>query len=203
VTPGTPYDSRRASASAALLVVVIALTMQTGSALAARLIESVGVVGALWLRTALAALLLGAIRPRSVRLPPVPDRLPVAALTVTLLVMNLSFYAAISRAPLGVVVAVEFLGPLAVAVLGSRRPVDFVWVGLAGVGVVLLAGPTSDVSTTGLLFALCAACAWRAGTTCPCCPTSSAPSTPNTAPTPRRPWRRCATKDSRRWWRVP
>ncbi|MBN2204574.1 MAG: EamA family transporter [Thermoleophilia bacterium] len=162
MTPGTPHDSRRASASAALLVVVIALTMQTGSALAARLIESIGVVGALWLRTALAAVLLGAVRPRSVRLPPVGDRLPVAALTVTLLVMNLSFYAAISRAPLGVVVAVEFLGPLAVAVLGSRRPVDFVWIGLAGLGVVLLAGPTSDVSTTGLLFALCAACAWAA-----------------------------------------
>ncbi len=160
MTPATPHDSRRASASAALLVVVIALTMQTGSALAARLIESVGVVGALWLRTALAAVLLGVIRPRLVRLPPVADRLPVAALTVALLVMNLSFYAAISRAPLGVVVAVEFLGPLAVAVMGSRRPVDFVWIGLAGLGVVLLAGPTSDVSTTGLVFALCAACAW-------------------------------------------
>lgn len=162
MTPRDPHDERRASASAALLVVVIALTMQTGSALAARLIASVGVVGALWLRTAIAALLLGALRPRTVRLPPPGDRLPVAAVTVALLVMNLSFYAAISRAPLGVVVAVEFLGPLAVAVAGSRRPLDFVWVVLAGAGVALLAGPTSDVSTAGLLFALLAAGAWAA-----------------------------------------
>ncbi len=136
--------------------------MQTGSALAARLIESVGVIEALWLRTAIAALLLGALRPRSLRLPAARDRLPVVALTVALLVMNLSFYAAIARAPLGVVVAVEFLGPLAVAVAGSRRPVDFVWIALAGAGVALLAGPTSDISTTGLLLALCAACGWAA-----------------------------------------
>lgn len=162
MTSGTPHDSRRASASAALLVVVIALTMQTGSALAARLMAAIGVIGALWLRTALGALILVVLRPRSVRPPPPGERVPVGALTVTLLVMNLSFYAAISRAPLGVVVAVEFLGPLAVAVLGMRRPLDLVWVALAGVGVTLLAGPRSDVSTTGLLFALAAACAWAA-----------------------------------------
>ncbi len=162
MTPAAPHGSRRASASAALLVIVIALSMQTGSALAARLIESVGVIEALWLRTAIAALLLGALRPRSLRLPAVRDRLLVVALTVALLVMNLSFYAAIAKAPLGVVVAVEFLGPLAVAVMGSRRLVDFVWIALAGAGVALLAGPTSDISTTGLLLALCAACGWAA-----------------------------------------
>jgi inner membrane transporter RhtA len=162
VTSPIQHESRRDSGSAALLVIVIALTMQTGSALAARLIESVGVVEALWLRTAIAAVLLSALRPRSLRLPAAGQRWPVASLTIALLVMNLSFYAAIARAPLGIVVAVEFLGPLAVAVLGSRRPLDFVWILLAGAGVALLAGPTSDVSTTGLLLALCAAASWAA-----------------------------------------
>lgn len=162
MTSGHPIPGRRTAGSAALLVVVIALSMQTGSALAGRLIESAGVVETLWLRTAIAAAILAALRPRSLRVPAAGDRLPLAALTLALLLMNLSFYAAISRAPLGIVVAVEFTGPLAVAVIGSRRVVDFVWIALAGVGVVLLAGPTSSVSTLGLLLALCAAGGWAA-----------------------------------------
>jgi inner membrane transporter RhtA len=151
---------RRAGGSAAFLVIVIALSMQTGSALAGRLIEAAGVVEALWLRTALAVAVLAALRPRSLRLPPRADRPAIAGLTIALLVMNLSFYAAIARAPLGVVVAVEFLGPLAVAVFGSRRPLDLVWIVLAGGGVALLAGPSSDVSPLGLGLALCAASSW-------------------------------------------
>ena len=152
--------TRRTAGSAALLVVVIALSMQTGSALAGRLIESTGVIETLWLRTAIAAAILAALRPRSLRIPAAGDRLPLAALTLALLLMNLSFYAAISLAPLGVVVAVEFTGPLAVAVIGSRRAIDFIWIALAGVGVVLLAGPTSSVSTAGLVLALSAAAGW-------------------------------------------
>lgn len=156
------FGGRRSAGSAALLVVVIALSMQTGSALAGRLIETAGVVETLWLRTAIAAAILAALRPRSLRRPRAEDRLPLAALTLALLFMNLSFYAAISRAPLGIVVAVEFIGPLAVAVIGSRRPLDFVWIGLAALGVFLLAGPTSAVDTGGLLLALCAAACWAA-----------------------------------------
>jgi inner membrane transporter RhtA len=158
--PRTP--GRRTAGSAALLVVVIALSMQTGSALAGRLIESAGIVETLWLRTAIAAAILAALRPRSLRVPAVGDRLPLAALTIVLLLMNLSFYAAISRAPLGIVVAVEFTGPLAVAVIGSRRPVDFVWIVLAGMGVLLLAGPSSSVDPLGIALALCAAAFWAA-----------------------------------------
>jgi inner membrane transporter RhtA len=76
--------------------------------------------------------------------------------------MNFSFYEAISRAPVGIVVAVEFLGPLGVAIAGSRRLLDLVWVALAGVGVGLLARPTGSVVLLGLLFALVAAACWAA-----------------------------------------
>lgn len=145
-----------------MLVIVIALSMQTGSALATRVIGSVGIVEALWLRTAIAAMILVALRPRSLRLPRAGDRLPIVMLTLALLAMNLSFYGAISNAPLGIVVAVEFLGPLSVAVLGSRRPLDFVWIVLAGAGVALLGGPTSSVSTLGLALSLLAATWWAA-----------------------------------------
>ena len=118
---------RRGPLLAPLLVVAIAFMMQSGSALATKVIGAVGVVDALWLRTAIAALILIAVRPRSLRLPPRGQRRTVALLALALLGMNLSFYGAISVAPLGIVVAIEFTGPLVVAVLGSRRPVDFVW----------------------------------------------------------------------------
>jgi inner membrane transporter RhtA len=85
----------------------------------------------------------------------------VAALGVVLVSMNLSFYEALDRAPLGVVVTVEFLGPLAVAVLGSRRPLDLFWVGLAGVGVALLAnGGGHGAHPAGILLAAVAGFFW-------------------------------------------
>ena len=145
-----------------VLVVVVGLLMQAGSAVAVLVIDSVGVVEALWLRTVLAAVILAAVRPRLVRLPARGDRLLVVALVVSLVAMNLSFYEAISRAPVGIVVAVEFLGPLGVAIAGSRRWLDVVWVALAAVGVVLLARPSGSVGVAGLLFALCAAVWWAA-----------------------------------------
>ncbi len=141
---------------------VIAASMQVGSALAVKVIGSVGIIEALWLRTAVAALLLVAVRPRSLRLPARGHRRPVVALTLALLAMNLSFYGAISHAPVGIVVAIEFLGPLAVAVIGTRRAVDFVWVALAGAGVFVLAGPAGSVSALGLGLSLAAAVGWAA-----------------------------------------
>jgi inner membrane transporter RhtA len=134
--------------------------MQAGSAVAVMVIHGVGVAEAVWLRTALAAAMLALARCRSLRLPQKGERLVLLALTLSLVAMNLSFYEAISRAPVGIVVAVEFLGPLGVAVAGSRRLLDVVWVVLAGLGVALLARPNGSLSLTGLGFALLAAVCW-------------------------------------------
>jgi inner membrane transporter RhtA len=76
--------------------------------------------------------------------------------------MNWSFYEAINRLPLGVAVTIEFVGPLAVAVAGSRRRLDIVWIVLAGGGVLLLAtrGGGSDVHAAGIVLVLIAATCW-------------------------------------------
>ena len=157
-----PTAGRRDSTTAIVLVVSVGLLMHAGSALAVKVIDSVGVYEALWLRTALAALLLALVRPRWVRLPGKGDRAVLLALTISLVAMNLSFYQAISRAPIGVVVAVEFLGPLGVAVAGSRRLLDLLWVALAALGVGLLVRPSGAIALSGLLFALSAAACWAA-----------------------------------------
>jgi len=156
-----PEGGRRNAAFAAALVVVLTISIQTGSALAVRVIESVGVVEALWLRTAFAALILVAVRPGALRrLPPKGHRLPLAALALALFLMNLSFYGAISRVPVGIVVAIEFVGPLGVAVLGTRRKLDWLWIVLAGAGVVVLAGPSGAATGLGVLLALAAGACW-------------------------------------------
>jgi inner membrane transporter RhtA len=77
--------------------------------------------------------------------------------------MNWSFYEAIARIPLGIAVTIEFAGPLLVAVIGSRRPLDVVWVALAGAGIVILVGPGGGaVDPLGVAFALAAATCWMA-----------------------------------------
>lgn len=157
---GPGQEGRGAAGRAVAIVVIIALSFQLGSALAVKVIQSVGVVEALWLRTAIAAAILACVRPRTLRLPPRGRRLRLAALTLALLGMNGSFYLAISHAPVGLVVAIEFTGPLVVAVLGSRRKLDYLWIGLAGAGVVVLAGPSSSVSALGLALSLLAAFFW-------------------------------------------
>ena len=159
--PRAPHPSRRDAAFAGALVVVLTLSIQVGSALAVKVIDSVGVFEALWLRTAFAALILVLARPRSLlRLPPKGHRLPLAALALVLFIMNLSFYAAISRIPVGIVVAIEFLGPLGVAVIGTRRRLDWLWIVLAGLGVVVLAGPSGAATGLGLVLALAAGVCW-------------------------------------------
>jgi inner membrane transporter RhtA len=86
-----------------------------------------------------------------------------AAFGVALGLMNWSIYESIDRIPLGVAVTIEFAGPLAVAVIGSRRPLDGLWIVLAAAGILLLADPGGgSVDGLGVLFALTAAVCWAA-----------------------------------------
>jgi inner membrane transporter RhtA len=144
------------------MVMAAAVSVQFGAALGATLFDELGPGGASLLRQAFAAAILLALwRPR-VRSYSAADLRLAAAFGVALGLMNLCFYEALDRIPLGVCVTIEFIGPVAVAVLFSRRPLDFVWVALAVAGIVLLADPfgSGGVDPTGLVLILAAAACW-------------------------------------------
>ncbi len=152
-----PVGRKRAAAVG--LVVIAAVSPQIGAALAVTLFDQLGPAGAAFLRLAFAAIVLWAIwRPRLAG-----DLRLAGAFGVALGLMNWSFYEAIARIPLAVAVTIEFTGPLLVAVLGSRRPLDVVWVALAAVGIVLLVDPGGgSLDPAGVGFALVAAACWMA-----------------------------------------
>jgi inner membrane transporter RhtA len=160
---------------AAVLVVVGMGTVQIGAALAKSLFETVGPTGVVFLRVGFAALILVALsrpslgslrRARAFRRSFRRDAGAVIAFGLVLAFMNLSFYSSIARVPLGVSVTVEFLGPLAVAVAGSRRPLDVLWALVAAAGILLLApvpvGDTLRLDPVGLALAGLAGVLWAA-----------------------------------------
>ena len=146
--------------SGALVVGAIA-SVQFGSSLAATLFARVGSNGTVLLRLFSAAIVLLALwRPR-LRGRARHELLLAGAFGLVLAAMNLSFYAAIARIPLGIAVAIEFAGPLTVAVAGSRRRLDLLWVGLALCGILALTrGSAHALDAAGVAFALVAACMW-------------------------------------------
>jgi inner membrane transporter RhtA len=145
------------------LVVGSIASVQFGSALATKLFVDVGPGGAVLLRLASASIVLFAIwRPR-LRGRERRELWLAGLFGVVLAGMNLSFYSAIDRIPLGIAVAIEFVGPLAVAVGGSRRRIDLVWISLAAVGILALThGGTQGLNALGVAFALVAGCLWGA-----------------------------------------
>ncbi len=135
--------------------------MQAGAALAKSLFDELGPPGVVLLRLFFGAVAVWALRSPRLRTRSQTELLAAVALGVVLACMNLAFYESLQRLPLGVAVTVEFIGPLAVAVIGSRRPIDLLWVALAAAGVALLAeSPGDDVSTLGLFFAALAGVFW-------------------------------------------
>jgi len=145
------------------LVVAAVTSLQFGAAFAVTLFDELGPAGAAFARLAIAAVVLLAIwRPRLRGHEPADLR--VAALFgITLGLMNWAIYSAMDRIPLGIAVTIEFAGPLGVAVVASRRPLDLLWVALAATGIVLLADPGGgSLDALGVAFALLAAAMWAA-----------------------------------------
>jgi inner membrane transporter RhtA len=141
------------------LVLLGIITVQLGSALAKQLFVEVGSFGTVALRLFFAAAVLMLVWRPSLRLPRETWTV-VLSYGVILGLMNLCFYLSLSRIPLGIAVTVEFLGPLAVAIGGSRRWLDALWAALATGGVVLLMEGGGTVDMIGLLFALAAGVFW-------------------------------------------
>lgn len=145
----------------ALLTSMVALAL--GTSLAKQLFPVIGAQGTTTLRLGFSALvLLLATRTWRHRLPR-QDWWVVLRYGVTLGVMNLMFYMAIRTIPFGVAVAIEFCGPLAVALFSSRRRIDYLWIACAVAGLLLLLpirGAAGSLDPAGVLFALAAATCW-------------------------------------------
>lgn len=143
-------------------VLLSILSVQGGAALAKGLFPVLGSTGTVGLRIGLsAAILLAAFRPRLHRLTAEQWRV-VLPYGVVLGVMNLVFYHSIARIPLGLAVTIEFIGPLSVAVFGSRKLIDVVWVVLAGAGIALITPWTAGrgVDAVGVALAFAAGVGW-------------------------------------------
>jgi inner membrane transporter RhtA len=146
------------------MVLFSTFCVQGGAALATTLFDEVGPAGSVLLRTFFCALVLVLIWRPPVRGLPRPAVRLVLAFGVSFAVMNLCFYEALDRLPLGIAVTLEFTGPLAVAVLGSRRRLDLLWVAAAALGIVLLSGGFGGegIDPLGAALALLAGVAWAA-----------------------------------------
>jgi inner membrane transporter RhtA len=163
-SPRRAGDALRPSVSivavAPLLFVCGAIAQYVGAAWAVELFDHVAPESVAWLRVCGAALvLLLVVRPwhREWSLPLVRS---AATFGVATALMNMSFYLATDRLPLGTTVAIEFIGPIAVAGLASRSLSSWVSLGLAAIGVVLVSGAQWSDHAVGIAFALAAAACW-------------------------------------------
>jgi inner membrane transporter RhtA len=155
---------RGSTRAAAAMVVASIVSVQCGAAAATTLFDEVGPQGSVFLRSLFAALALLAVGHRGLRPLRGPQLRDVVLFGVALAGMNLCFYAALDRLPLGVAVTLEFVGPLGVAVFGSRRRRDLLWALLAAVGILLLSDGVSGngIDALGAALALIAGGFWAA-----------------------------------------
>jgi inner membrane transporter RhtA len=146
-----------------LLVLGAVASVQFGAAVAKSLFDEIGPGGTVFLRVLFAAIVLAAAWRPGLAGRSRADLLLVVAFGFTLVAMNFTFYEALERIPLGIAVTFEFVGPLGVAIVGSRRALDLVWVVLAAAGIVLLSDfGTADLDTLGVGLALLAGGFWAA-----------------------------------------
>lgn len=157
---------RPRSIPAPLLVLGGILSVQVGAAVATGLIRDLGPLVTVTIRLDIAAMVLVAFARPSLRGRTRGDWGAVALLGLSLVVMNVTFYNAIARLPLGVVTTIEFLGPLGLAAAASRRPIDFVAVAVALAGVVAVSGALTtsmgNLDLVGLGFTFVAGASWAA-----------------------------------------
>jgi inner membrane transporter RhtA len=144
-------------------VLLAIISVQFGAAIAKSLFPAIGAAGTASIRIGISALILLLVyRPNLKKITPKQWKI-VIPYGLSLGAMNLIFYLAIERIPIGLAVTLEFIGPLIVAIIGSRRLIDYCWVLLAAAGIVLIAPWTNDrVDPLGVLFALLAGALWAA-----------------------------------------
>jgi inner membrane transporter RhtA len=157
-------NAPRCSLGLAILAVVIAIvSLQGGASLAKQLFPVIGAQGAVSMRLAFASLMLLAFwRPWRTR-PAKGSLVWIVGYGAVLGCMNLTFYMSLRTVPLGLAVALEFIGPLTVAVVASRRFIDVLWVAMAATGILLLVslGPvTARIDLPGAGLALAAGVFW-------------------------------------------
>ena len=145
-----------------LLLLIAMSSIQYGATLAKHVFPVLGAAGTSAMRLFFATIVLWIIfRPWRTKLG--PGQLKKLALYgCSLGLMNLTFYYALARIPLGVAVALEFMGPLSVAIFTSKNRIDYIWAVLAGLGIYLLmpVSGTSDLDPIGVFFALLAGFFW-------------------------------------------
>ena len=159
-----PGASRKMPVWLPIIVLLVAMcSIQGGASLAKSLFPLVGAPGVTALRIALGTLILVVIfKPWRLRFTR-EQRLPLLMYGLSLGAMNYMFYLSIQTVPLGIAVALEFVGPLSVALFGSRRAIDFLWVILAVIGLwylLPLGDNVSHVDLTGAAYALGAGACW-------------------------------------------
>jgi len=161
VTPARSGVAPLPLAIGALLVAMV--SYQCGASLAKNLFPAVGAEGATAYRLGLSALVLVLLR-RPWKSPPVkPDWRSLWGYGLAMGAMNLVFYLSLRTIPLGIAVALEFTGPLALALFGSRRLLDFAWIGLVVAGLALLLplrGIDKALDPLGVMYALAAGVGW-------------------------------------------
>ena len=145
------------------MMVLAMLSVQSGASVAKSLFAHVGSEGATTLRLVISAALMAVVwRPWKVKITRA-NAGPLIGYGLALGTMNLTFYMALRTTPLGVAVAIEFLGPLTVSLVQSRRAIDFMWIGLAVAGLLLLlpvGGLSKGLDLVGAGFALVAGACW-------------------------------------------
>jgi inner membrane transporter RhtA len=145
------------------VLIVAMFSFQIGAAIAKHLFPLVGAAGATALRLGFGCLMLLAVwRPWRMR-PSAREARHLVIYGLAMGCMNLCFYTSLNRIPLGIAVALEFTGPLAVAIATSRRSIDFAWIALAAAGLVALLPlglESSVLDPTGIAYALGAGVFW-------------------------------------------